>query len=111
MVARATGKTCLLGTPKASNLFRGTLRDEADDSGYDFANARRRSNSSTKDLGDFKTKFEMRDSDPVFEEELHGPTDEDVEQASMASMEKEESTDSSTLGGSVDDEEAANKKM
>lgn len=53
-------------------------------------------------LGDFKTKFEAVDADPVFEEELHGPTDDDMEQASTLS--KEESTDTSTLGGSVDDD-------
>ncbi len=53
-------------------------------------------------LGDFKSKFETRDADPVFEEELHGPTDDDIEKASNLS--KEESIDSSTLGGSVDDD-------
>jgi len=89
----------------------GTLRDEANDSGYKFANQRRRSNSSTQALNDFKTKFETNEADPVFEEELHGPTEDDIEKASTASVEKEESTDSSTLGGSVDDEEAAHKKM
>ena len=45
------------------------------------------------------------DTDPVFEENLHGPTDDDIEKASNLS--KEESNDSSTMG-SVDDEE---KKM
>jgi len=43
------------------------------------------------------------DADPVFEESLHGPTDDDMEQASNLS--KAESTDSSTLGGSVDDDD------
>jgi hypothetical protein len=43
------------------------------------------------------------DADPVFEESVHGPTDDDMEQASNLS--KEESTDTSTLGGSVDDDE------
>ena len=89
---------------------RGKEGEEAQDYGYSFANARRRSNSSTQVLGDFKTKFEMNEADPVFEEELHGPTDEDIEKASTASLEKEESTDSSTLAGSVDGEDSASSK-
>ena len=48
----------------------------------------------------------MNEADPVFEEELHGPTEEDMEKASTASLEKEESTDSSTLAGSVDGEDS-----
>jgi hypothetical protein len=39
-------------------------------------NARRRSNSSTQGLADFRTKFETVDPEPVFEEQLHGPADE-----------------------------------
>lgn len=87
---------------------RGRDGDEAQDYEYKFTNERRRSNSSTKVLGDFKTKFEDIDVEPVFEENLHGPSEEDVEKASMASLDKEESTDSSTLGGSVEEEEAVN---
>jgi hypothetical protein len=34
------------------------------------ANARRRSNSSTHNMKDFKTKFETIETEPVFEEEL-----------------------------------------
>ena len=86
-------------------LHRGRDGDEAQDYGYNFANARRRSNSSTNALGDFKTKFEGNDVEPVFEESLHGPSEEDVEKASTAS-DKEESTDSS-LGGSVEEEDIA----
>ena len=71
--------------------------------------SRRRSNSSTKALGDFKTKFEDFDVEPVFEENVHGPTEEDIEKASTASMEKEESTDSSTSGGSIEEEDATKK--
>ncbi|RMZ82779.1 hypothetical protein DV738_g1498, partial [Chaetothyriales sp. CBS 135597] len=81
----------------------GKQGDEAQDYGYNFANARRRSNSSTQVLGDFKTKFEMNEADPVFEEELHGPTDEDIEKASMV-------TDSSTIAGSVDGDDAVSSK-
>src|SRR5437762_4323302 len=52
---------------------RGRDGEESQDYGYNFTNQRRRSNSSNKVLGDFKTKFETVDQDPVFEEELHGP--------------------------------------
>jgi hypothetical protein len=45
---------------------------------------RRRSNSSTQVLGDFKTKFEVNEADPVFEEEVHGPTEDDLEKASTS---------------------------
>ncbi|EXJ58358.1 hypothetical protein A1O7_05783 [Cladophialophora yegresii CBS 114405] len=86
-----------------TNADRGRDGEEVQDYDYTFNNARRRSNSSTQALGDFKTKFEAMDTDPVFEEELHGPTEEDIEKAST-----HDSTDSSTLGGSVDDDD---KKM
>jgi len=74
--------------------------EESQDYGYNFSNARRRSNSSTQALGDFKTKFEARDTDPVFEEDVHGPTEDDIEKAST-----HDSTDSSTLEESVDDDD------
>ncbi|KAL2408233.1 hypothetical protein ABEF95_003108 [Exophiala dermatitidis] len=84
----------------------GREGEEVEDYGYTFTNARRRSNSSTHALGDFKTKFETRDTEPVSEEGLHGPTEDDIEKAS--SLSKEESTDSSTNAGSIDEED---KKM
>jgi hypothetical protein len=43
---------------------------EVGDYDYTFTNARRRSNSSSQGLADFKTKFETVEPDPVFEEEL-----------------------------------------
>ncbi|KAJ5578936.1 hypothetical protein N7450_007803 [Penicillium hetheringtonii] len=46
--------------------------DEVHDYGYTFNNARRRSNSSTQGLADFRTKFETIDPEPVFEEHVHG---------------------------------------
>ncbi|KAK7903118.1 hypothetical protein LTR67_001135 [Exophiala xenobiotica] len=103
-VVKATGKEFrdMSSTLKILTRSRGREGDEAQDYPYNLANARRRSNSSTQALGDFKTKFEAIETDPVFEEELHGPTDDDIEQASNLS--KEESTDSSTLGGSLDDD-------
>ncbi|KAK5094050.1 hypothetical protein LTR70_005492 [Exophiala xenobiotica] len=76
----------------------GTLTDEADDSGYAFVNQRRRSNSSTQALNDFKTKFEAVDQEPVFEEGLHGPTEDDVEQASTLSKEDTNSSVDSDEG-------------
>jgi hypothetical protein len=93
----------------AASLNRGKDGVEAEDLGYSMAKDRRRSNSSTQALTDFKTKFETSDVDPVFEEELHGPTDEDYEKASMASIEKEDSTDSSR-SVDLDGEDAAVKK-
>jgi hypothetical protein len=45
---------------------------EVQDYHYTFTNARRRSNSSSQGLADFKTKFETVEPDPVFEEELQG---------------------------------------
>lgn len=78
------------------------------DYGYTFTNQRRRSNSNTQALSDFKTKFETNEPDPVFEEELHGPIPGESEDS--LTLEKESTTDSSTLGGSVD-EEAEVKKV
>lgn len=78
-----------------------------DDYGYTFTNSRRRSNSSSQALGDFKTKFETLDQDPVFEEELHGPSRADTEES--IALEKEESTDTSTLAGSVEGDEGGKK--
>ena len=71
-------------------------------------NARRRSNSSThaNALGDFKTKFETLEVDPVFEEGYHGASgnteDEDL------SLQKEESIASSS-GASIEDDDYAKK--
>jgi predicted secreted protein len=49
------------------------------------AYARRRSNSSTLNMKDFKTKFEAVEPEPVFEEELHGPMGEELEKQSTTS--------------------------
>jgi hypothetical protein len=70
-------------------------------------NARRRSNSSSyaKGLKDFKTKFEQVDTEPVFEEHLHGagPEDELQEATRVNTFESSESS------GSVDEEDKAKK--
>jgi hypothetical protein len=82
----------------------GRSGDEVQDYGYTFTNARRRSNSSTQGLTDFKTKFETVEADPVFEEEVHGPVEEeeDVDDTAL----KVKSIDSSTSGGSEEESEA-----
>lgn len=56
----------------------GNAGDEVIDENFNFANARRRSNSSSlsSNLENFKTKFEVNEPEPVFEESM-GPEDED----------------------------------
>ncbi|KAI9054148.1 hypothetical protein LZ554_001319 [Drepanopeziza brunnea f. sp. 'monogermtubi'] len=57
----------------------GVDGEEVQDEGFNFNNARRRSNSSSYAAGlkDFKTKFEHVEQDPVFEEDIHGAIVED----------------------------------
>jgi hypothetical protein len=112
VVEKATGKipTPLYPIQPFSDPLhshRGKVGSEMDDYGYKFTNSRRRSNSSTQALGDFKTKFETVDQDPVFEEELHGPSRTDTEESNA--LEKEESTDTSTLAGSVEEDDGSKK--
>lgn len=76
------------------------------DYGYKFTNARRRSNSSSQTLGDFKTKFEGIENDPVFEEE-YGPA-AGAEEDDHVALEKAETADS-TSSASVEDEEPTKK--
>jgi hypothetical protein len=102
-----------------SKLPRGRDGDELQDYAYNINNPRRRSNSFSHghSLKDFKTKFETIETDPVFEEEVHGPSEEDLRQAAEDSsgydLEKE-STTSSADHGSVDmdaDTAAMDKKI
>ncbi|KAL8941054.1 MAG: hypothetical protein Q9216_002462 [Gyalolechia sp. 2 TL-2023] len=88
---------------------RGTPGEEGQDYGYKFTNARRRSNSSSHghDISNFKTKFETVESEPMFEENYHGPQDEDMEEERMG-LEKAESADSTSMA-SVEEEEHAKK--
>lgn len=88
-------------------MSRGRSGEEMQDYGYKFTNARRRSNSSSQALGDFKTKFEGVENDPVFEEELHGVPD-GAEEDEHSYLEKTETTDS-TSSTSVDEEEHTKK--
>ncbi|KAK4113539.1 hypothetical protein N656DRAFT_778328 [Canariomyces notabilis] len=72
----------------------GNVGDEVVDEGFNFANARRRSNSSSiSGLENLKTKFEINEPEPVFEESMHGPEDQ------------EEKTESSS-NGSIDEDKA-----
>lgn len=88
---------------------RGTPGDESQDYGYNFTNARRRSNSSSHGhaIGDFKTKFEAVEADPVFEEEYHGAKG-NAKIDEHLGLEKSDSADSIS-GGSVEEEEHAKK--
>lgn len=60
---------------------RGCFGDDVVDENFRFTNARRRSNSSSfSHMTEFKTKFEVNEPEPVFEESIHGPSeDEEVE--------------------------------
>ncbi|KAI2623805.1 hypothetical protein GGS21DRAFT_334021 [Xylaria nigripes] len=59
----------------------GNVGEEVADeqTNFVFNNARRRSNSSSyfNHANDFKTKFEVNEPEPVFEESIHGPLAED----------------------------------
>jgi hypothetical protein len=74
--------------------YRGGFGEEVVDEDFSFTNARRRSNSSSisHHISDFKTKFEVNDPEPVFEESVHGPVDENGDDLSK--------TDSSESGRS-----------
>jgi len=51
-----------------------------DEPSFNFANARRRSNSSSISSQDhFKTKWEVNEPEPVFEESLHGAPADDAD--------------------------------
>jgi hypothetical protein len=98
--AKAIGENCIStwdsATPLTSTVYlpcRGRSGDEVQDYGYTMNNARRRSNSSTQGLADFRTKFETVEPEPVFEEQLHGPGDVTV--ADESTVTKVESTSSS----------------
>jgi hypothetical protein len=72
----------------------GGFGEEVIDEDFSFTNARRRSNSSSisHHISDFKTKFEVNEPEPVFEESVHGPVDENGDDLSK--------TDSSESGRS-----------
>jgi len=91
-----------LRTRNKADLDRGVDGEEVQDEGFNLANARRRSNSSsyTAGLKDFKTKFETVETEPVFEEDIHGAEDaEDFPETRRINTESSE--------GSVDDDDKA----
>jgi hypothetical protein len=77
----------LVSEKEADSTRRGAVGDEVEDIRPNMANARRRSNSSTHNLKDFKTKFETIETEPVFEESIHGPMGEELEKQSTTSTE------------------------
>ncbi|KAK3377852.1 hypothetical protein B0H63DRAFT_525116 [Podospora didyma] len=65
----------------------GNAGEEVIDEPFNFVNARRRSNSSSFSTHpeQLKTKFEFNEPEPVFEESLHGPGEEDEHQTEGSS--------------------------
>ncbi|PLB44086.1 hypothetical protein P170DRAFT_70825 [Aspergillus steynii IBT 23096] len=51
----------------------GRSGDEVQDYDYTLTNARRYSNSSARGIGEFRTKFETTELEPVFKSNLHEP--------------------------------------
>lgn len=86
--------------PATDTYNRGVNGEEVQDEGFNMSNARRRSNSSSYAAGlkDFKTKFEQIETEPVFEESVHGPGSEDE-------FEKLRTVYSSESGTSMDEED------
>jgi len=75
---------------------RGNPGEEAVDEDFTFTKDRRRSNSTgyANNLNDFKTKFDVNEQEPVFEESVHGP-DNDDDGEDLAKTETSESGQSS----------------
>lgn len=73
---------------------RGVDGEEVQDEGFNMANARRRSNSSsyTAGLKDFKTKFEQIETDPVFEEDVHGAMSEELPETTRSNTNSSEAS-------------------
>lgn len=76
---------------------RGRSGEEVRDYEYSFMNTRRHSNSSVQGISGFKTKFETIEPEPVFEEDLHGPLNENI--IDGAPVVKADSVSSGTSGG------------
>lgn len=84
---------------RAHRESRGSFRDDVSDQGFKFNNARRRSNSSTVShhMGDLKSKFEVNDPEPVFEESIHGAIEEDDHADDLSKTDSSESGRSSSV--------------
>lgn len=91
--------TSRISTVLTRHVIRGSAGEEIVDEDFNFSNARRRSNSSdlSNHLQHFKTKFEINELEPVFDESLHGPEAE--EDSALFKTET-----SSSAGSSADDE-------
>ena len=83
-----------------TNKTRGGFAEEVKDQDVRFTNTRRRSNSITAShhFTEFKTKFDVNEAEPVFEEHLHGPLEEEEEDEDHA--DNLSKTDSSESGHS-----------
>lgn len=73
--------------------------DELEDMPYNSTKPRRRSNAGSNAL---RTKFEVEEEQPVFEEEIHGATAPDFQHEEMEKLSKQSTTSSEE---SVDDKE------
>ena len=71
---------------------RGNAGDEIRDEDFNFTNARRRSNSTgfPHNPSDFKTKFEINEPEPVFEEDIHGPEEDSSKTDTSSSVSVDE---------------------
>lgn len=76
----------------------GRFNDDIADDDFRFTNTRRRSNSSnlSHHAVDLKTKFEVNEPEPVFEEDLHGPADDEEAGDELSKTDSSESGRSST---------------
>lgn len=78
---------------------------------FNFTKPRRRSNSSggLHGVNDFKTKFEVNEPEPVFEESIHGtPVADEAEAEVEGDLAK---TDSSSSGTASFDEDKSTKSL
>lgn len=71
----------------------GNAGSEVDQEDFNFNHPRRRSNSNTTNARDFRTKFDVNEPEPVFEESVHGPVEDE---AMGAELEKAETSASSS---------------
>jgi hypothetical protein len=80
------GKNGFAGDPHRTKKNGGGKRnwggpgsEVMDDDAFNFVHTRRRSNSYSIGIGDFSTKFDMNEAEPVFDGKLHGPAEEEQE--------------------------------
>jgi hypothetical protein len=75
-------------------ICRGNPGEEVVDEAFTFTKDRRRSNSTgyANNLSDFKTKFDINEQEPVFEETIHGPEDDGEDLAKTETSDSGHST-------------------